>query len=151
MYRNTLVAGLAAALLIGGGLGVQRAVGDEAADAAAIEARVFDYFHGQGEASEERLMRAFAADHVSMVGILKNEDGTQAIRAWKDMKPVLQDWASRDNPPGATRDGEIIHMQMVDARMAVVLFRYTDRFYDALTLAKVNGEWKIVAKAFIEQ
>ena len=124
---------------------------DEAADKAAIETAVFDYFHGQGEASKERLFRAFAADHTTMVGITKGDDGTDTIRSWKDMAAVLNAWASNENPAGGNRDGEIISMDMVDGRLAVVLFRSTDRFYDALTLSKVNNEWKIVGKAFVLQ
>lgn len=124
---------------------------EEASDKAAIEAAVFDYFHGQGEASKERLFRAFAAEHATMVGITKGEDGRENIRSWKDMAAVLTAWASNDNPAGGNRDGEIISMDMVDGRLAVVLFRSTDRFYDALTLSKVNSEWKIVGKAFVLQ
>ncbi len=125
---------------------------DEAGtDAAAIKARVFDYFHGQGTADGERLRKAFAADHATMVGVLKGEDGAETIRAWKDMNEILDAWSKGENPPGDGRDGEIISVNMVDDRLAVVLFRYTDRFYDALTLAKVNGDWKIIAKAFVQQ
>lgn len=130
------------------GLSVQAG---EAEDKAAIKAAVFDYFHGQGEASAERLNRAFAADQATMVGVLREDDGSESVRAWKDMSQVLADWAARDNPPGGDRDGEILDMKMIDSRLAVVLFRYTDRFYDALTLAKVNGQWKIIAKAFVAQ
>ena len=124
---------------------------DDASDKAAIEAAVFDYFHGQGEASEERLFRAFAAEHTTMVGITKGDDGKENIRSWKDMSSVLKSWASNNNPAGGARDGEIISMNMVDGRLAVVLFRSTDRFFDALTLSKVNDEWKIVGKAFVLQ
>ena len=120
-------------------------------DKKAIKAAVYDYFHGQGEASAERLFRAFEAEHATMVGVTRNEDGSEAVRSWKDMAQVLNNWASNDNPAGGNRDGEIISMNMVDDRLAVVLFRSTDRFYDALTLGKVNGEWKIIAKAFILQ
>ena len=120
-------------------------------DHAAIEAAVFDYFHGQGEASSERLNRAFAADQASMVGITRGDDGRDNVRAWKDMSEVLDNWAANEEPPGGDRDGEIIAMEVLDDRIAVVLFRYTDRFYDALTLANVNGDWKIVQKAFIRQ
>jgi len=120
-------------------------------DKEVITAAVFDYFHGQGEASEERLFRAFAADDATMVGVMKNDDGVEQIRAWRDMNEVLKSWAANANPPGGDRDGEILHMNIVDGRIATVLFRSTDRFYDALTLAKVNGEWKIVAKAFVRQ
>ncbi len=121
------------------------------ADKAAIKAAVYDYFHGQGEASEERLFRAFAADHATMVGVIRNDQGEDSVRSWKDMNEVLANWAANENPPGGDRDGEILHMNVVDGRIATVLFRSADRFYDALTLAKVNGEWKIVAKAFVLQ
>ena len=122
-----------------------------AEDRAAIEAAVFDYFHGQGEASAARLHRAFSAENASMVGVRKGDDGVESVHSWKDMSEILANWSANENPPGADRDGEIVAMEVVDNRLAVVLFRYTDRFYDALTLAKVNGDWKIVQKAFIEQ
>ena len=120
-------------------------------DKAAIKAAVYDYFHGQGEASEERLFRAFAAEHASMVGVVQNDDGEEALRSWKDMSDVLSRWAGNDNPPGGDRDGEILDMHITDGRIATVVFRSTDRFYDALTLAKIDGEWKIIAKAFVLQ
>ncbi len=120
-------------------------------DKAAIKTAVFDYFHGQGEASAERLFRAFEAEHATMVGVTKGDNGSESVRSWKDMTSVLNNWAANENPPGGDRDGEIISMNMVDDRLAVVLFRSADRFYDALTLGKVNGEWKIIAKAFVLQ
>ncbi|MEM8770965.1 MAG: nuclear transport factor 2 family protein [Pseudomonadota bacterium] len=118
---------------------------------AAIEAAVFDYFHGQGEASAERLNRAFAAEHATMVGVVKNDAGEEMIRSWKDMDTVLSNWAANDNPPGTERSGEIMHMHVQDGRLAVVVFRSADRFYDALTLAKIDGDWKIIQKAFVLQ
>ncbi len=123
----------------------------EKGDKVAIEAAVLDYFHGQGEASAERLNRAFAGDHATMVGVMKNDDGEEMVRSWKDMNEVIANWSSNDNPPGGARDGEILDMHIVDGRIATVLFRSTDRFYDALTLAKVNGQWKIIAKGFVRQ
>ncbi len=127
------------------------ALADSAEDKAAIKAAVFDYFHGQGEGSRERLFRAFDADNATMVGVTKGEDGQEAVRSWKDMNEVLTSWSANENPAGGNRDGAIINMNMVDDRLAVVLFRSTDRFYDALTLGKVNGQWKIIAKAFVLQ
>jgi len=127
------------------------ALAGTAEDKAAIKVAVFDYFHGQGEASRERLFRAFDADNSSMVGVVKSDDGKDAVRSWKDMNEVLGNWSSNASPAGGDRDGEIISMNMVDDRLAVVLFRSTDRFYDALTLGKVNGQWKIIAKAFVLQ
>lgn len=127
------------------------AFADEGADKAAIEAAVMDYFDGQGEASAERLNRAFARDIASMVAARKNDEGVVALTAFKDMGSVLDNWAANKNPPGAGRDHEILDMHVQDGKIATVVFRYADRFYDALTLIKIDGEWKIVAKAFVEQ
>ena len=123
----------------------------QAAIEAAIEAAVFDYFHGQGEASAKRLNRAFAAEQATMVGVSRDDDGNESVVARKDMTEVIANWSANENPPGGDRDGEILALEMVDERLAVVLFRSTDRFFDALTLANVNGEWKIIQKAFVRQ
>ncbi len=127
------------------------AIADDEADRTAIKAAVMDYFHGQGEASRERLFRAFDAEHATMVGVVANDDGSEDLRSWKNMEDVLSAWASNDDPPGVERDGEILSLEMVDGRLATVLFRSSDRFYDALTLVKVNDEWKIIAKGFVRQ
>lgn len=127
------------------------ATADETADRKAIKAAVFDYFHGQGEASAERLFRAFEADHATMVGVGRDDNGRETVQSWKDMNEVLTRWAANENPPGGDRDGEILSMNVVDGRLAVVLFRSVDRFYDALTLAKVEGQWKILGKAWVLQ
>ncbi len=117
----------------------------------AIKAAVFDYFHGQGEASAERLNRAFAADEATMVGVTRDDSGKETIRAWKDMATVLANWSANDNPPGTERKGEILSMDIVDDRIAVVMFKSADRFYDALTLVYIDEEWKIIQKAFVLQ
>jgi len=127
------------------------AYADKASDKVAIEAAVNDYFQGQGEASKERLFRGFAADHATMVGVVKDDAGKDVIKSWKDMTSVLNKWASNKKPAGGNLDGEIISLNVVDDRLAVVLFRSTTRFYDALTLAKVNGDWKIIGKSYILQ
>ena len=101
---------------------------DKATDKVAIEAAVNDYFQGQGEASQTRLFRAFAADHATMVGVVKDDNGKEIIKSWKDMNSVLNKWAANENPVGGDRDGEILSLDIVDDRLAVVLFRSTNRF-----------------------
>lgn len=118
-------------------------------DREAIEARVFDYFDGQGFADADRLDRAFA-DNATMHGVVSADDGAQTLRQWPDFQETLKSWGSNDNPPGE-RDGEIISLSVVDGRIATVQFRSADRFYDALTLVKVNGEWVVATKVFVRQ
>ncbi|MBI1392905.1 MAG: hypothetical protein GC152_09215 [Alphaproteobacteria bacterium] len=121
-----------------------------AADEAAIADVVQAYFDGIGAADANRLNRAFAADKASMVGVMKSDEG-EKLMAWKDMGAVIANWADDPNPEGVGRDGEILDMKVMDGRIAMVMFRYKDEFYDVLSLAKVGGEWKIIAKAFILQ
>ena len=118
---------------------------------AAIKTAVFDYFHGQGAASAERLNKAFAAEDATMVGVTRDDTGKEMIRSWKDMTEVIANWSANENPAGTDRDGEILAMEVLDDRIAVVLFRSADRFYDALTLVYIDDEWKIIQKAFVLQ
>ncbi len=133
------------------GLAPFTAVAEDHNHKKAIKAAVFDYFHGQGEASAERLNRAFAADQATMVGVTRDESGNEVIRSWKDMSEVLANWSANENPPGTEREGKIISMDIVDDRIAVVMFKSADRFYDALTLVYIGDEWKIIQKAFVLQ
>jgi len=114
-----------------------------------IEAAVYDYFDGQGQASFERLDRAFS-DKAAMYGVRKGENGNEYLRVWPDMNKVIQGWGSNKNPAG-DRDSEILAMNVTDGRIATVHFRSADRFYDVLTLVKIDGEWEIATKVFVNQ
>lgn len=112
----------------------------------AIEARIMDYFQGQGTADRERLERAFAEEVAPM--IFPSPEGGFQTRAIAD---VIDAWASSENPPGERSDYEILSIEITDDRIATAMFRYTDRFYDAFVLIKQDGEWQIVTKAFVRQ
>ncbi|MGF1543729.1 MAG: nuclear transport factor 2 family protein [Parvularculaceae bacterium] len=124
---------------------------DDAADRAAIEAVVQAYFDGIGAADAARLDKAFAAENAAMVGLVKTRDGGSELKSWKDMSAVVANWAANEGPEGAGRDGEILQMTVTDERIAMVMFRYKDEYYDALTLLKVDGAWKIATKTFVER
>lgn len=117
-------------------------------DEEAITAAVFDYFEGQGERSAERLNRAFHAETAQMVGVMDGEDGTD-VRTWA-MNETIPRW-SEGEPSTDDRVGKIMSMNIADGRLATVMFDSDGRFYDALTLAKIDGEWKIVQKVFVRQ
>jgi hypothetical protein len=123
----------------------------ETEDEAGVRAAVFDYFNGQTVQSAEQLNRAFAADNATMVGLMRAQDGTESLRTWRDMNEVITNWSANPNPNAAARDGEILDMHIVDGRIATVIFRSTNMFYDGLVLFKIDGQWRIVAKAFVRQ
>ena len=123
-----------------------------ATDIGEIEKTVKNYFEGNGTADRALLGKAFAEEAASMVGAVKNDAGKTEIKVWKDMSKVLDNWANNKNPGGANRDGEILNVSVVDGRLATVIFRYTDQFYDAFSLVKLDdGSWKIASKTFIRQ
>lgn len=126
-------------------------IGDaKPADVQAVKDVVLDYFQGQGEASELRMNRAFAADIATMVTVSTAEDG-QVSFVRREMSEVIPIWASNTNPPGESTNYEFMSLNFVDGRMATVTFRSRDRFYDALTLMKSGNEWRIVSKVYIRQ
>jgi len=150
--RPVICMAAAAAVLVSAAF-AQDADAPSAADAdrAAIEKVIEDYFDGIGAADAERLNRAFAVDKAAMVGLRRNDAGGYDFRAWTDMRPVIENWSDNDNAEGTGRDGEILHMNVTDGRIAAVTFRYKDEYYDVLTLLKVDGTWKIATKTFVER
>jgi hypothetical protein len=123
--------------------------GVSASDKRKIEAAVYDYFDGQGEADFTRLSRAFD-DGAAMFGVRENDQGEEYLRVWPDMNKVIERWGNNPNPHGE-RDSAILDMKVTDGRIATVHFKSADRFYDVLTLVKIDGDWKIASKVFVSQ
>jgi hypothetical protein len=120
----------------------------ETADEKAVRAAVFDYFEGIGERNRERLNRAFHEETAQMVGVVADGPG-EKVQVWQ-IEDVIPGWAE-GQPIAKEREGEIISMNIADGRLAAVMFDYDGQYVDALTLAKIGGEWRIVQKVFIEQ
>lgn len=109
-------------------------------DLAAIRATVFDYFDGINEVSRERLERAFDAS-----AELKSVGGDGDIVA-QPIDVVIERWMAK---APAEREGEILSMDVTDGEIARVVFDYNGDYIDFLTLAKLQGRWKIIDKVFI--
>lgn len=123
---------------------------DQGPEAEAVKLVVLEYFQGQGQASEERLERAFARNHAIMMTSTVRSDGTNSVRR-TEMDDVISTWVSNENPPGLRSDYEFLSLQIVENRLATVTFRSGTRFFDALTLMKIDNEWKIVTKVYVPQ
>ncbi len=149
MLKSGLALTMSSALLLGCVTMPEPRV-DQEPEAEAIKLVVLDYFQGQGQASEERLERAFARNHAIMMTSTVGSDGTNSLRR-AEMDDVISTWASNENPSGLRSDYEFLSLQIVDNRLATVTFRSGARFFDALTLMKINNQWRIVTKVYVPQ
>ena len=122
---------------------------ERTADEQEIAATVSQYYNGYAQADFDQLDRAFAA-RASMFGVTINQDGEEEFGVWPDIGAVIKRWSANENPP---RDlaCEILHLSVVDGRIATVHLKFGDGYFDALTLVKVKGAWEIAAKVFVLQ
>ncbi len=113
-----------------------------------IKTTIFKYFDGLRNADRGMLEEAFAVDAGHMKGYLKNSNGGYDMSV-RPMSEVIDDWASRD--PAPDMKGKIISINIFDDVAATALFDFNSIFTDAFQLAKINGQWKIVNKFYINR
>ncbi len=118
---------------------------------AGIEAAIQDYLVGIATPDRERLERAFNSEHATMVRAVRNDEGVIEVSTFKDMSAVLDEWGAREDPPRGALDSEVLSIEVIDGRLALVSLRYWNTVYDALILARVGARWEIVAKAYTDQ
>ena len=111
-------------------------------DIAAVRATVFDYFDGINEKDRERIDRAFD-DSAYLKSVA--DDGT--LRA----EPIAEAKARWMEAAARSRTGSILSVDVFDGRVARVVFDFDGVYVDFLTLFKIDGEWKIVDKAFLRK
>lgn len=119
-------------------------------DEDAIRATVFDYFEGYKAKDQARLERAFATDVANMMGYWKTESGALELFS-KPIKELIDRWVSPDYTPFEFSDGKILDIQIFSAVGATVIFDCGGRFLDTFQLAKIDGDWRIVNKFFVDQ
>lgn len=117
-------------------------------DLEAIKNTVFDYFDGLRLADRTRLERAFAVDAGHMKGYLKDPHGKFALSV-RPMHEVIDTWAKREPTPDM--HGAILSVEIYSPVAATVLFDFNGVFTDALQLAKVDDEWRIVNKFYVNR
>lgn len=108
------------------------------------------YLGGQKDSSVETIRRAFHSDSV-MFFPRSDKAGKSYLQKWTDMHSTVVQWAEPGAPDLNFDNFEILSMDVVDERMAVVIFKIEDRVYDAITLLKIENDWKIVSKVYIRQ
>jgi hypothetical protein len=113
---------------------------------AAIRALLRDYFDGLHFSDVQRLGRVF---HASAMYACATSGTLQLL----DMAAYLAVIAQRPSPAslGQARQDEIVSIEMAGPVTALARVHCTiapKRFTDLLTLVRVDGEWRILAKVF---
>ena len=124
------------------------ASGPPTADKKAIANAVFDYFEGLKSADYNRLEKAFHLK-ARMIKPDTDQSGQSQLKIW-EIAPTIKRW-SEGEPSVEPKKGKILNMHVMDGRLASVSFDFNGQFFDLLTLAKMDGQWKIINKAYVDQ
>ena len=134
-------------LAIGAMLFSINAQAEETGDEAAIRHVVAEYVAGWRDGDVERLAKIFALDHGHI--IWRGSDDAGEIIQSVSFGEALE---RRKTNPGYGMPYRIESLDVIDGVLAVVKFNVEragkGSYIDYFTLYKVNGEWKIVVKAF---
>ena len=114
----------------------------------AIKATIEHYFEGLKTGNKTRLERAFAVPNAHMKGYIKNKDG-ELVLSSRPMADVIADWVSREPRPSFR--GKILSINIFSDVGALATFDFNGLYTDAFQLAKINGEWRIINKFYVDQ
>ncbi len=113
-----------------------------------IKAALDDYFDGLRLADRQRLERAFAVEHAHMKGYIKDAQGTP-VESSRPMAEVIDEWVAREPNPALT--GSITSINIYSDVGAQATFNFDGRYTDAFQLAKIDGQWRIMTKFYVDQ
>ena len=114
----------------------------------AIKNTIGNYLDGLRFADRERFESAFAVQHGHMKCYIKNDQG-QLIESSRPMDEVIDEWVARD--PNPAIQGSIVSINIYSDVGAQATFNFNGIYTDAFQLAKINGQWKIVNKFYVDQ
>lgn len=117
----------------------------------AVKSVIFDqYLKGQKLQSADTIRQAFSPDSVMLFSTQDQENNYRLERSL-DMHDLVGEWARQSSPDMDLSKFEILSLDIVDERIAVVTLKVQERVFDALTLVKEGDEWKIASKVYILQ
>ena len=114
----------------------------------AIKATIDNYFDGFRFGDREKLEKAFAVPFAHMKGYIKGEDGS-LVEVSRPMNEVIDDWVSRK--PSPHFKGRILSINIFSDLAAQATFDFNGIFTDAFQLAKIDGEWRIMNKFYVNR
>jgi hypothetical protein len=115
----------------------------------AIKETIYHYFEGYQTKDRGRLERAFAVDIAHIKGYAKNKDGD--LELWSlPMKEMIDIWVSDDDTLPKLDYGKILSIQIYSDVAATALFNCSGTFFDTFQLVKLDGEWRIANKFYVD-
>ncbi len=114
----------------------------------AIKTTINNYFDGFRLGDRAKLEKAFAVPYAHMKGYITGEDG-KLVEVSRPMNEVIDDWVSRD--PSPDFKGRILSINIFSDVAAQATFDFNGIFTDAFQLAKIDGEWRIMNKFYVNQ
>lgn len=121
---------------------------EQSSDYDAIKATIENYFNGLRLADRTQLESAFAVEFAHMKGYIKNADGA-LVESSRPMNEVIDDWVARD--PNPSLRGRIMSINIYSDVAAQATFDFNGLYTDAFQLAKIDGQWKIMTKFYVDQ
>lgn len=128
---------------------ISMASADESStDYDAIKVTIENYFEGLKFADRARLESAFAVEYAHMKGYIKNEQG-QLVESSRPMNEVIDEWVARE--PNPALQGSIVSINIYSDVAAQATFDFNGVYTDAFQLGKINGQWKIMNKFYVNK
>lgn len=124
------------------------AADDSSTDYDAIKATIENYFDGLRFADRARLEQAFAVEYAHMKGYIKDADG-KLVESSRPMHEVIDEWVARD--PNPDLKGRIVSINIYSDVAAQATFDFNGIYTDAFQLAKIDGQWRIMNKFYVNQ
>jgi len=108
-----------------------------------------DYINGAQKGNQDQLARSFETETGMMYSVRRTKENDE-LRA-----TTFEQFVSFFSEPNLLpTSGRILSFDIVEDHMAFVKFEYIedkDRYVDYLTFMQINGNWRIVAKAYLYQ
>ena len=124
------------------------AADDSTSDHDAIKVTIENYFNGLRHADRTQLEAAFAVEFAHMKGYIKNTDG-KLVESSRPMTEVIDEWVARD--PNLALKGSIVSINIYSDVAAQATFDFNGIYIDAFQLAKIDGQWKIMTKFYVNK
>ena len=114
----------------------------------AIKVTIGNYFNGLRNADRAQLEAAFAVEFAHMKGFIENPDG-KLVESSRPMTEVIDEWVARD--PNPALQGSIVSINIYSDVAAQATFDFNGIYIDAFQLAKIEGQWKIMNKFYVNK